>query len=742
LVSPSQGLVTLIDGASDELVGSVRVPAARRGDGLSVVQSGSSAYVVNASQGTVARVDGGTYEVSAPVRFGDGRGSLEVFAGSEVLYVVDGVRRKATETDPVTLAVRRELSLAAQPGPGQSVVDGAGRLWVVDGGGGGMTWFDEGGKRERPGVGDGRSRLALVQGGPVLVDTSRGRVGRLRGSGEVASWSCLEVREGDEAQVLGSATSARVAVAVRETGTLVISAVGRDECGTAVEVGRPGDEFGPLVESGGFVFVPNRSSGETVVVELATGQVVARFDLVKPHSRLDLLAKDGLVFYNDLDGNRAGVIRFDGTRWRKGKNLLKYDPAKPGRNLLGPDAARSETSPQKIKPPPGDKSSKATGPGSAPEAPAHDVPATTPPPGAQPSGPPATTSPVSPPAITGPTRPPASRRPSPSPATTRPAVLPGVRIVPSPASPEVGEQVTLRVVADGRPSPASAQWNFGDGQTGSGLTVTHGWDTDGTFQVTVQARFPDGRTKSATKSIDVAEGMVEVPNVLGDSEASARAQITAAGLTPVVVQARHNTVEAGRVADMNPQPGEMLAQGDEVEITVSTGPTPTVNLNPLAGNATWRTGAGIVPYPGQPGDPRGGAAILDPGWLLEDDTPSTSGTCLITHPEWVDNGWIEGDYPLPDEIIAGDHFRAVLGFQQAQSGNVGAVTFIVQAVFADDTVSAPLLSLFDTQADKVMHPVDVDLTPVAGAQTLRLRVEAGASAGQDWAAWVNPRVEG
>jgi hypothetical protein len=513
LVSPSQGLVTLIDGASDEVVGSVRAPAARRGDALSVVQSGSSAYVVNASQGTVARVDGGTYEVSAPVRFGDGRGSLEVFAGSEVLYVVDGVRRKASETDPVSLAVRRELSLAAQPGPGQSVVDGAGRLWVVDGGGGGVSWFDEGVKRVRPGVGDGRSRLVLVQGGPVLVDTSQGRVGRLGGSGKVRSWSCLEVREGDEVQVLGSATSARVVAAVKETGTLVVSAVGRDECGTAVEVGRPGDEFGPLVESGGFVFVPNRSSGATAVVELATARVVARFDLVKPRNRVDLLAKDGLVFYNDLDGNRAGVIRFDGTRWRKGKDLLKYDPAKLGRKLLGSDGHRSETSPEKIKPPAGDSSSKAAGPGSAPEAPEHDVPATTPPPGVQPSGPPATTSPARPRATAGPTRPSASRRPSPSPTTTRPVPLPRLRIVPSPASPEVDEQVTLQVVADASPRPVSANWDFGDGQTGTGLSTTHSWATDGTFQVTVQTRFPDGRTKSAIQPIDVTPVPVQLRGV-------------------------------------------------------------------------------------------------------------------------------------------------------------------------------------------------------------------------------------
>jgi len=81
LASASQGIVTLIDGASDQVVGSVRAPGAGRGDALSVVQSGQSAYVVNRSAGTVSRVDGGTYEPSAPVRFGAGGNSPDVYPG-------------------------------------------------------------------------------------------------------------------------------------------------------------------------------------------------------------------------------------------------------------------------------------------------------------------------------------------------------------------------------------------------------------------------------------------------------------------------------------------------------------------------------------------------------------------------------------------------------------------------------------------------------------------------------------
>jgi hypothetical protein len=197
-----------------------------------------------------------------------------------------------------------------------------------------------------------------------------------------------------------------------------------------------------------------------------------------------------LVFYNDLDGNRAGVIRFDGTRWRKGKDLLKYDPAKPGRKLLTPDGAESETSPQKIKPPPGDKSSKPTGPESAPEAPEHDVPATTPPPGVQPSGPPVSTG------TTDPTSPATSRRPS----------DPQLRIVVSDPLPDVGEDVTLRVTSRTGARLASATWNFGDGKSASGLETRHSWAASQTYEVSVLAAFTDNRTadnRTATASLRI-----------------------------------------------------------------------------------------------------------------------------------------------------------------------------------------------------------------------------------------------
>jgi hypothetical protein len=50
-------------------------------------------------------------------------------------------------------------------------------------------------------------------------------------------------------------------------------------------------------------------------------------------------------------------------------------------------------------------------------------------------------------------------------------------------------------------------------------------------------------------------------------------------------------------------------------------------------------------------------------------------------------------------------------------------------------------SISDSGLDHALKQVDVDLTLVAGGGTLRLLVKAGPSSGQDWAVWVDPKIE-
>jgi hypothetical protein len=405
LASPARGAVTLIDGASEEVVSAVLAPGVRSGDDLSVVQAGASAYLVSSTAGTVSRLDGATDDTSAPVKFGAGGpdGSLQVFAGRSATYVVDGQRRTAYVVDPRTLAVRQRLALAGQPGAGQSIVDDAGRLWVVDSNG--LAWFDGNGKHERSTLNGAGMRLVLVSGEPVLVDPAQGRVGTLSGDGTVRHWSCLDLQADDRVELLGSSALGRVFAAIPATGTLVASGNGGDDCGESVDVGRPGDDFGELAQSGGFLFVPDRTSGRIAVVDFTSRQVVANLNITKAGSRLELVAKDGLVFYNDLGGDVAGVIRFEGGVWRAGKVLRKYAPGREGAKILTSGAAhpKQPAAPKPAKQP--DGAPPVTNPPAGGNPPGSPPPGGEPPASIPPGGePPASIPPTEPPP-TGPTPP-------------------------------------------------------------------------------------------------------------------------------------------------------------------------------------------------------------------------------------------------------------------------------------------------------------------------------------------------
>ena len=321
LTSPAQGLVTLVDGPSDLVVGSVRAPVR---DTTDVVQVGSSALLVDEAAGSVRRLDGGTYDVSPPVRFADG-GGLRVLAGRTAAYVVDTVRRTASAVDPTTLRAGAEAPLGATPGPGQAVVDDAQRLWVVDATTGGLAGVGPaGGSPVRSSATSPAARLAVVQGRPVVVDPARRSAGFVGSDAQVGKWSCFAAPASAGMQLLGSDTAPRLYAAVPETGTLLTADLAAGTCPAPVAVGAPGDKFGPLVESNGFVLVPDETTGKLAVVDVGAGAVRSDLDVLPGAAgQLQLVARDGLVFYNDLVGERAGVLRFDG-QWSVGPPGEKY----------------------------------------------------------------------------------------------------------------------------------------------------------------------------------------------------------------------------------------------------------------------------------------------------------------------------------------------------------------------------------------------------------------------------------
>ena len=93
---------------------------------------------------------------------------------------------------------------------------------------------------------------------------------------------------------------------------------------------------------------------------------------------------------------------------------------------------------------------------------------------------------------------------------------------------------------------------------------------------------------------------LSVPSLVSLPVASARSDLTAAGLTPVTGPGRHsNTVPAGDVIATNPVAGSHLTHGGTVTITPSLGPVlitvPSVTGQPLAQADKALQAAGLVP---------------------------------------------------------------------------------------------------------------------------------------------------
>ena len=74
--------------------------------------------------------------------------------------------------------------------------------------------------------------------------------------------------------------------------------------------------------------------------------------------------------------------------------------------------------------------------------------------------------------------------------------------------------------------------------------------------------------------VRVSQGprVVEVPDVLDQSESSAVAELEGAGFEVQSAEAPSDTTPAGLVSAQSPGPGELAAPGSTVQITISTGP--------------------------------------------------------------------------------------------------------------------------------------------------------------------------
>ncbi|WP_460444160.1 PKD domain-containing protein, partial [Amycolatopsis cihanbeyliensis] len=451
VASAAVGRLTLLDGASAEVAGSATVAAP--GNDLRAAQQGATGYAVNHTENSVVRVDGATLRPSRPVAPLPGAGGrLAVFPTPRGLYTLDPRRGLLASTDPATLERNGPTyPMRARIAEGVPVVDTHGRLWAVDERTGDLVWFADGARHARAGAGTPGSRLAMAGDRPALLDPARGTADLLDPRTGAVEWSIpVDLRPGERLAVSDSPEGQRALVALPDRGRLLSCAPAAGSC-AAVRLGGGPAELGAPVAVGGHAVVPDFSTGRAWIVDLDTRRVVAHPRLLDRPVRFELLARDGMVFYNDPGSERAGVIGLDG----RVRPITKYDPGEVERGTA--DRQRAEGSPGPV---PGDR--------------AGELPAV--------SGP-------------GGTRP----RPDGSAAGTE------VSIVVRPDSRgTVGEEFEFAVVADGAATVRAARWTFGAGGGASGTTVRHRWERPGTHPVRVAAELTTGRRAlSAELGVDI-----------------------------------------------------------------------------------------------------------------------------------------------------------------------------------------------------------------------------------------------
>jgi hypothetical protein len=161
---------------------------------------------------------------------------------------------------------------------------------------------------------------------------------------------------------------------------------------------------------------------------------------------------------------------------------------------------------------------------------------------------------------------------------------------------------------------------------------------------------------------------------------------------------------------------------------------PVVDLYGLASQAGWSSTAGALPFNGPATDSRGFVRPLGRAKLIDG---ATYDSVLETHPSWIAYGFIQGSYQLTIPAAA-TRFVSRIGLLAGATSSDGVtVKVVLRGAGAIYMVATRQIRPSDGVVEiSGTIPESWRGRPVS----LELRVAAGASAQQDWLAWVAPAV--
>lgn len=174
---------------------------------------------------------------------------------------------------------------------------------------------------------------------------------------------------------------------------------------------------------------------------------------------------------------------------------------------------------------------------------------------------------------------------------------------------------------------------------------------------------------------------------------------------------------------------------------------PKIDLFSLAADATWKSGRLVdgnnvdqlttLKYGKTPADRRAGFV----GRRSVKTENGVSQQVLHTHPRWSRNGTIKGWLPW-QTLPAQARFFADVGFIDGARGSDGVRFQVWEHHKVNGKEVWNRVIDVHKKYDGKLRSIEADLSHLAGQRVgIELRVDAGASSGQDWAVWVAPRIE-
>jgi len=151
-------------------------------------------------------------------------------------------------------------------------------------------------------------------------------------------------------------------------------------------------------------------------------------------------------------------------------------------------------------------------------------------------------------------------------------------------------------------------------------------------------------------------------------------------------------------------------------------------------SATWSSGAGVLPCPGKEGDKNGFVLKINNPTLEDGSSADQPG--LLTFPQNVESGYIQGIYP-PFLVQPGDRFQGIVN---CEGGATSCLVLFRLDYQIDDGPIFGFWNIGEVHEGKYFA-ADIDLSPFAGEEIkFVLQVWAFGPPTGDRALWVAPRI--